>query len=187
MSFAVAVIDMLNPYEHEDAEPLIESARAAVPSIASLVAAAAAKDAFVFYVNDNHGDWTAHRERLIEMAMAGRAPELIEPIRPGPEVPFIAKARHSIFYGTQVEYMLRSQGIEKLILAGQVTEQCILYSALDAYVRHFEIKLARDCVAYIDPELGDAALRMMESNMRADVLSTPEEAVRAAQDACARG
>ena len=54
---------------------------------------------------------------------------------------------------------------------GQVTEQCVLYSALDAYVRHFEVVVPRDAVAHIDEELADAALRMMESNMRAEIRS----------------
>ena len=57
-----------------------------------------------------------------------------------------------------------------MILTGQVTEQCILYSALDAYVRHYDMRVARDAVACIDPELGAAALRMMERNMRAQVV-----------------
>jgi nicotinamidase-related amidase len=56
------------------------------------------------------------------------------------------------------------------VLAGQVTEQCILYTALDAYIRHFDIRVATDAVAHIDPELGDAALRMMQRNMSVDIL-----------------
>ena len=55
-------------------------------------------------------------------------------------------------------------------MTGQVTEQCILYSALDAYVRHFEVVVPPDAVAHIDAELGEAALRMMERNMRASVV-----------------
>ncbi len=55
------------------------------------------------------------------------------------------------------------------MLCGQVTEQCILYSALDAYVRHFEVAVPEDAVASIDPELAEAALEMMRRNMRADV------------------
>jgi hypothetical protein len=46
-------------------------------------------------------------------------------------------------------------------LTGQVTEQCILYSVLDGYVRHFDVVVPPDAVAHIDPELGDAALKMM--------------------------
>lgn len=54
------------------------------------------------------------------------------------------------------------------MLAGQVTEQCILYSALDAYMRH-RVTVARDAVAHIDERLADAALAMMERNMAAEV------------------
>ncbi len=84
------------------------------------------------------------------LALAGPHPELVEPVRPWRGVPFVVKARHSIFYETQLEYMLHSENVERIVLAGQVTEQCILYSALDGYVRHFEISVARDCVAHID-------------------------------------
>jgi nicotinamidase-related amidase len=79
----------------------------------------------------------------------------------------LQKIRHSAFYGTPLEHALRHRGLETVILAGQVTEQCILYSALDAYVRNFEVRVARDAVAPIDPALGDAALKMMETNMGA--------------------
>jgi nicotinamidase-related amidase len=51
-----------------------------------------------------------------------------------------------------------------------VTEQCILYSALDAYVRHFEVAVAPDAVAHIHADLADAALRMMEINMSAQLV-----------------
>jgi nicotinamidase-related amidase len=179
--FAVIFIDMLNPYEHEDAEPLKEAVRERIDAFHELRELAHGReDAFLLYVNDNYADWRADREKIYRTAMNGAAPELIEPIRPPEDVPFAVKARHSVFYGTQVEYMLRHEGIERLLLAGQVTEQCILYSALDAYVRHFEITICRRCVAPIQPELGEAALRMMESNMRAHLVDAPAQAIEAA-------
>jgi nicotinamidase-related amidase len=169
MTVALIVTDMLNRYEHEDAEPLLESAKAVVPRLRGLIGAAREReeDILVAYVNDNHGDWTAGRDELAEAAMGGAAPDLVQPLLPPPDLPFIVKARHSIFYGTQLEYMLRQHGVTRLVLTGQVTEQCILYSALDAYVRHFEVVVPRDAVAHIHPDLADAALEMMRSNMRA--------------------
>ena len=62
--------------------------------------------------------------------------------------------------------------VERVVLAGQVTEQCILYSALDAYIRHFDVTVPRDAVAHIHEDLADAALRMMETNMSADVVES---------------
>ena len=92
---------------------------------------------------------------------------------PPPDAGFLTKARHSIFYETQLEYMLRSLSIERVVLIGQVTEQCILYSALDAYVRHYAIVIPRDGVAHIHPDLAEAALRMMRINMKAHITTAP--------------
>ncbi|HKN95062.1 MAG TPA: isochorismatase family cysteine hydrolase, partial [Thermoleophilaceae bacterium] len=149
MSSALLVIDMLNPYDHEDAEPLMESVRECVPVMAKLIEQARDSDLLTVYVNDNHGDWSAAREELSRRALEGRAPDLIEPILPAPELPFVVKARHSVFYETQLEYLLRQEEVDRLFLTGQVTEQCILYSALDAYVRHFSVSVVTDAVAHI--------------------------------------
>ncbi|HKN93416.1 MAG TPA: isochorismatase family protein, partial [Thermoleophilaceae bacterium] len=75
------------------------------------------------------------------------------------------------------EYLLRQEEVDRLFLTGQVTEQCILYSALDAYVRHFSVSVVTDAVAHIDADLAKAALRMMETNMRAELVEA--EAVAA--------
>jgi nicotinamidase-related amidase len=180
VSSALIVIDMLNPYEHEDSEPLMESVAQALPALSELVARAPEAGLLTVYVNDNHGDWTAGREKLTQHALAGAAPQLIEPIAPPEDMPFVVKARHSVFYGTQLEYLLRQQEVDRLVLTGQVTEQCILYSALDAYVRHFEVVVPRTAVAHIHEDLADAALRMMEENMRARVAGSVDEALEAA-------
>ena len=169
MKSALIVVDMLNEYDHEDAEVLVESVRAVLPAMRGLVERAQQEATPVVYVNDNYGDWGAGRPEIVARAIAGRAADLVEPIAPAEGTWFISKARHSIFYETQLEYLLREQGVERVVLVGQVTEQCILYSALDAYVRHFTVAVPCDAVAGIHGDLADAALRMMERNMRADV------------------
>ena len=117
----------------------------------------------------------------MEAALNGTARELVEPIAPPAGSLFVVKARHSIFYQTPLDYTLRQQGIDRLILVGQVTEQCILYSALDGHVRRFDIVIPRDCVAHIHEGLADAALQMMDTNMRAHVV-TGEEALEVARE-----
>ena len=168
---ALVVVDMLNAYEHEDADTLTRSVREVLPNIVDLIdRAAGADDVEVVYVNDLYGEWNAGRTELLERVMRGRYSELVEPIAPAEDAIFIVKARHSIFYETPLEYMLRQQGIEKLVLAGQVTEQCILYSALDAHIRHIPVVVPREAVAHIHEDLAQAALKMMEVNMRAEVV-----------------
>jgi nicotinamidase-related amidase len=171
---AVIIADMLNAYDHEDAEPLAESVKEQLPAIVDLRRRAEEEDALVVYVNDNHDAWEAGREELIEKALEGEHPELVEPIAPREPVPFIAKGRHSAFYETALDHLLSQAGVEKIVLAGQATEQCILYTALDAYIRGYEMVVPPDAVAHIDAELAKAALKMMESNMHAELTSVAE-------------
>jgi len=171
---ALLVVDMLNTYEHDDADQLAASVKDAVPQIASLIERARADDVPLVYVNDNYGDWNSSSQELAERAMAGRHPELVEPLLPRDDDAFVIKARHSVFFSTPLEYLLQSMGAGRLVLAGQATEQCILYSALDGYVRHFEVVVPRDGVAHIDPQLAEAALAMMERNMHAQVRPAAE-------------
>jgi nicotinamidase-related amidase len=167
---ALIVIDMLNTYEHADGEPLKQSARRVVPAIAGLLAKAREQEARIVYVNDNHGDWTAGRSELVERTRTTAGPDLVDDIAPSDDVPFLLKARHSIFYETPIEYLLNQDDIRRIVLTGQVTEQCILYSALDGYIRHFEVAVVPEAVAHIDERLAEAALAMMERNMRAQVV-----------------
>jgi nicotinamidase-related amidase len=173
---ALIVVDMLNTYEHADAEALTRSVGEVLPNIASLIERARSEGVAVIYVNDNYGVWNQGRSELVERVSAGPHGDLIEPIVPDDEASFVVKARHSIFYETPLEYLLRTADISRIVLVGQVTEQCILYSALDAYIRHFEVVVPPDAVAAIHPDLHEAALKMMEVNMDADL--TPSAGVR---------
>jgi nicotinamidase-related amidase len=171
---AVIVIDMLNPYDHEDAEPLAEHVRSRIEPLRALIEMTADADAELIYANDNYEDFTATSKDIRENALRGRRPDLVEPILPPDGTPFIQKVRHSAFYSTSLDHYLREHGIDTVVLAGQVTEQCILYSALDAYVRSLEVRIPTDAVAPIDADLGDAALQMMERNMSARLVSSED-------------
>jgi len=163
---ALIVIDMLNTYDHEDGESLAGCVREKLPQIVALRDEARTQDDVkLVYVNDNHDVWEAGRETLVEEALNGRHPELVEPIIPEGDRPFLPKGRHSIFYETAVSHLLRVEDVRRVILVGQVTEQCILYSALDAYLRGYELVVPPDAVAHIDADLARASLQMMERNM----------------------
>jgi nicotinamidase-related amidase len=168
---ALLVIDMLNSYRHEDADPLADSVSEIVDPLAELIERARGRDDVdLIYVNDNYGDFTATREDIVRQALDGAHPDLVKPIVPDATSLFLEKVRHSAFYATPLSYLLTQLDAKRIILTGQVTEQCILYSALDAHVRQHKVVVARDAVAHIDADLGVAALRMMESNMRASIV-----------------
>ncbi|MEU2564487.1 isochorismatase family cysteine hydrolase [Streptomyces longispororuber] len=173
---ALIVVDMINTYDHPDASALVSSVRRALPSITSLIERARDADVDVIYVNDNFGLWRSHHDELLQEALRGPHADLVEPVRPDDTSLFVVKARHSIFYETPLTYLLSRQGITHIVLTGQVTEQCVLYSALDAHIRHLKVTVARDAVAHIHEDLAEAAFRMMELNMGADVV--PVDSIR---------
>jgi nicotinamidase-related amidase len=178
---AVLVIDMFNTYDFEDADKLLDSVQRAAPNMHRLVERAREEEVGLLFVNDNYGDWNASRDDLVNTALDGRGGKFLEPLAPREDELMIHKARHSIFYQTPMEYLLFQEGFGRLVLAGQVTEQCILYSALDAYLRHFEIAVPRDCVAGIHEHLAEAALEMMRTNMDVDTTPSADAALTTAR------
>jgi nicotinamidase-related amidase len=168
---ALLVIDMLNTYEHEDADLLAPNVENVVEPLAELISRARDReDVDLIYVNDNYGDFTADFDGVLNAALTGERQDLVSPIAPKEGCQRVLKVRHSAFYASSLAYLLRRLGTERLIITGQVTEQCILYSALDAYVRHFPFVIPPDAVAHIDSDLGEAALKMMETNMHAELV-----------------
>lgn len=169
---AVLIIDMFNDYDHPDAEQLADNVAGIIDPLVGLVNHARDHDGVdLIYVNDNHGNFTADHRAIITSALDGRRPELVKPLVPPEDTYVITKVRHSVFYSTALDYLLDRLKAQRVVLAGQVTEQCILYSALDAYLRHYEVVVPPDAVAHIDEELGSAALKMMERNMSAELVS----------------
>ncbi len=179
---ALLIVDMLSAYDFEDAERLAENVESALPLMHRLVDRAREQDAPIIYVNDNLGSWRSDQDALVEQVVGGEYGRLVKPIVPAEDALFVVKARHSIFYETPLEYLLRQEEIERVVMTGQVTEQCILYSALDAHIRHIPVIVPRDAVAHIEPDLAEAALRMMELNMDVSVCDTADVDFRAAPE-----
>jgi nicotinamidase-related amidase len=95
---ALIVVDMLNRYDHEDAEDLVASVRETLPQMVELRdRAAETDDVLLVYSNDNFERWDSTRDDLVRNALEGEHHELIEPIMPPPDVPFLPKGRHSVF------------------------------------------------------------------------------------------
>jgi len=172
---ALLVVDMLNPYDHEDAEKLVPSVREALPRIVGLRDRAQdTDDVLLVYANDNSERWDATRDDLVATALEGEQPDLVEPIKPPAGVPFLPKGRHSAFYETPLSHLLHVEHVERLVICGQVTEQCVFYTALDAYLRGYEVVIPSDAVAHIVPEFARAALGMAEKNAHAELVTAED-------------
>lgn len=77
-----------------------------------------------------------------------------------------SKRTFDSFYGTQLEILLRSLGIDTLLIGGCNTNTCVLATVFGAYVRGFKAVLLSDCVAsaYGD-DLHDFALSNIQRRL----------------------
>jgi len=80
-----------------------------------------------------------------------------------------APDKHSAFFATPLDTLLKYLGAGTLILAGLTADMCVLFTAADAFLRDHDVIVAEDCVASIDPEENRQALRYMARVMNADV------------------
>jgi nicotinamidase-related amidase len=173
-SNVLLIVDMLTNWQYEGAGDVAVGAPEAVTAINR----ARRSGARVVYANDLDGGFHGSRERTFEMAMAGRHPELVAPLEPEEHEDFIHKGQHSAFYGTPLAHLLDVGEAKNVILAGQVTEQCILYTALDARVRGYGVTVLTDAVLCQYRKLGDAALEMIDLNMEGTLITSHELADR---------
>ena len=168
---ALLIVDMISDYRFYGAATVAEAAAEAVPRIRAARDCADAAGIPVVYTNDIIDDWRSDPRRAVGRAMASAdAEQLVRPLLPRTEDAFLHKGRHSAFNGTPLEHYLLMETIDEVVLTGQITEQCILYTALDAHMRHYDITVIDDAVVPMDEALGDAALRMMAENMGARVV-----------------
>jgi nicotinamidase-related amidase len=174
--FALLVIDLISDFRFEEGEKLARVAKRVVKSVARLTARARAAGVPVVYVNDNRGRWRSDRAEIVERSAApdslGKA--IVEELAPEKQDYFIFKPKHSGFFATPLAALLEHLGTRTLVLTGLTSEQCILFTAIDAYVREFEIIVPRDCVAGL--RLSGAALAHMKTVLKAN--TGPAAAVR---------
>ncbi len=85
-------------------------------------------------------------------------------IEPGDEL-VETKKRLSIFYPTDLDFLLRNMGIGAVVLNGGFTDCCVLNAAFDASNHDYRVVVARDLVRGTNEEMEQAALKMMSLHM----------------------
>jgi nicotinamidase-related amidase len=75
----------------------------------------------------------------------------------------VKKYRSSGFWGTNLDMLLRSNGVQTVIVAGCTTEGCVESTARDAMFNDYYVVIADDCVASDDREQHDASMLLMRN------------------------
>jgi nicotinamidase-related amidase len=165
---AMLVIDMQNQFVQEGAPLETPRARAMVPHLNQLLDVCRANKIIVIYVYHAIRGGSIDGGRFADLfevvrndqvSIAGSENvEIYAGLKPHPGDLLVSKPRYSAFYGTDLEAILRSRGIDTLIMGGTVTNACCESTARDAFSHDYKVIFLSDGNAASDlPDLGFGA------------------------------
>jgi nicotinamidase-related amidase len=168
---ALLLLDVINDLEFEGGDLLAEHALPAAKKIASLKSRARLAGIPTIYVNDNFGKWRSDFKQVLAHVIEDetRGRPIAELLRPDAEDYFVLKPKHSGFFFTSLDLLLRHLGSEILILVGWAGDMCILFTASDAHMRDYDLVIPGDCVASQDAEENERVLKFMQKVQEADI------------------
>ena len=114
------------------------------------------------------------RHNLIGSSGLEIMPGLCDPSR---DMIVDVKKRYDCFQSTDLDFVLRSHGINTLLVTGINTNSCVLATVCAANVRDYAAVVVEDCVDTMDgPDLHDAALQCIRTAF--GWVMTAEDALR---------
>lgn len=145
MKAAVLVIDMLNDFVTGKLGN--ERVRSVIEPIRHLLERARASGVPVAYIGDAHlpsdpemAVWGPH-------AMKGtKEAETIPELAPQLGDTVLGKRTYSAFYETGLDLLLRSLGVDTVVITGLHTNICCRHTAADAFTHGYKIIVPEDCV-----------------------------------------
>ena len=173
---ALLLIDVINDMEFEGGAQLLEHALPMADNIAALKKRAREHDIPVVYVNDNFGKWQSDFKKTLEHVLQDgcRGKPVAEKLQPAKDDYFVLKPKHSGFFSTTLEILLEYLQVKTLILTGIAGNNCVLFTANDAYMRDFHLLVPADCVVSIELEENEYALKQIQKVLKADISPSTE-------------
>jgi nicotinamidase-related amidase len=166
---ALLIVDVINDLDFPEANQLMRYLPAMARKLAKLKERAKRAGVPVVYVNDNFGRWRSDLHSLVEHCQKGKARGMVDLLRPDRDDYFVLKPKHSGFFESTLETLLRYLGAGKLIITGIAGNYCVLFTANDAYMRDYQLAVPADCTASNTASQNRQALKLMEKYLKADV------------------
>jgi nicotinamidase-related amidase len=175
---ALLIVDVINDLDFPEANQLMRYASAMAGKLAKLKQRAKGACIPVLYVNDNFGRWRSDLRSLVEHCRKGKARKIVDLLRPDDDDYFVLKPKHSGFFSSTLETLLRYLGAKRLIITGIAGNYCVLFTANDAYMRDYELIVPSDCTVSNTAKENRDALSLMRKYLRADTRSSGEIRLR---------
>ena len=180
---ALLLIDVINAFDFPEGEELLHLAMPVGRNIAALKKRAKAAGIPSVYVNDNFGRWQSDFKKIVSHCRTTRGKEFVEMLLPDEDEDyFVLKPKHSGFYSTSLHLLITHFTAKNLILTGIAGNNCVLFTANDAYMRDFKLYVPSDCIVSNTEQENRHALKQMETVLKADVTGGRELDLNALND-----
>lgn len=179
---ALLLIDVINDLAFAGSDALVAQAEPMAMRVAALKRRAIAAGVPIIYVNDNFGQWRSDFRRTVSHCTARSSPghRVSRRLRPTTKDYFVLKPKHSGFFDTTLDTLLKTLKIRRVILAGIAGNICVLFTANDAYMRDLQLYVPADCIVSNTAADNDYALQQVALVMKGTVAPSTQLTFRAA-------
>jgi nicotinamidase-related amidase len=173
---ALLLVDVINDLDFDGGEELAAQAPALGANLAALKRRARAAGVATIYANDNFGRWRSDFRATVKHCQGARMPgrALAKRLAPTRRDYFVLKPMHSGFHATSLETLLRHLHTRSVIIAGIAGDNCVLFTAADAYMRGLRIIVPSDCSISEDPQANERAMAFMHHKLKANIRPSDE-------------
>jgi nicotinamidase-related amidase len=177
---ALLLVDVINPLDFAEADQLLRYAPVMAAKLSRLKQRAKAAGVPIIYVNDNFGRWRSDFRRLVKHCLkpSSRGREIVQRLVPEETDYFVLKPKHSGFFASTLETLLRYLGASRLIITGIAGNYCVLFTANDAYMRDYDLLVPADCTVSNTKRENDQALQLMKKYLKANIAPSPKVRLR---------
>ena len=168
---ALLIIDMLNDFVLPGAPLEVPDTRKIIPNIGREIIKAREEGYPIVYLCDAHASDDKEFKMWPRHSVKGtKGAQVLDELEPEPKDTVVEKTTYSGFYNTRLEEVLKSLSTEEIILTGCVTNICILYTAYDLVSRGYKVTVPKDCVAGLNKDDHEFALRQMEKVLKVNLV-----------------
>ncbi|WP_277874720.1 isochorismatase family cysteine hydrolase [Mesobacillus harenae] len=172
---ALLIIDMINSFDFDHGPTLAEKTFVITDPILKLKQTFNKRELPVIFINDHYNLWKADFEKIIEHCRNELSSPIFKKLIPHDDDYFLIKPKHSAFYGTALNTLLRQLRVDTLILTGIAGNICVLFTANDAYMREYHLVIPEDCIASNNDQDNDYTLKMMRNVLGANTNKSTEQ------------
>lgn len=86
-------------------------------------------------------------------------------IAAAPDAPVVVKEYADGFFGTKLEEVLSSLGVDELLVCGMMTQNCVTHTAISKSAEKYKVSIVPDCCTTVDAMLHNIALHAVSTRV----------------------